>query len=240
MQKSVRIAVAAVVAVAGLGISLALSSPPHQVAVAVLTKPAEAGVAIPAAALTTEQVPETWAQSSHLLSKAQAAGFIPSTALPAGVPLALAERLNTVVPAQNVSLPLAIDEGSAEGVHPGSLVAIYTAPSGQNGAGALDAEGVKILNVIAPAGTPSTTTSEVVMIEVPTTVAPALVGQTLVMADMGGRPTTHWFVTGVTGSSSATTGSTGNTGSTASAGTTKSTSTSTSKQLQVGKTTSKP
>lgn len=232
MQKSIRIAVAAVVAVAGLGISLTLSSPPHQVPVAVLTKPALPGVAIPANALTTEKVPETWAQSSHLLSVAQVVGFIPSSALPAGVPLVMTERLNTVVPAQEVSLPLTLDEGNAEGVHPGSVVAIYTVPSGQqNGGGVLDATGVKVLNVIMPAGAPSATTSEVVLIEVPTTVAPALVGQTLVMADMGGQPTTHWFVTGVTGSSSATAGSTTSTG-------TASTSPA-AKTVQVGKTTSK-
>lgn len=198
MQKSVRIAVAAVVAVAGLGISLALSQPPHQVAVGILTQPAQAGMPIPANAVKSVDVPASYADAGHLLAKAQIIGFIPSLALPTGMPLNETERLNTNVPAQEVALPLSVTVGNAENVHPGGRVAIYTVPSGQQG-GVLDASGVKVLNVITAKGA-STTTDEIVLVETPTLVAASLVGETLVMANMGGNPATHWFVTGATAS----------------------------------------
>ncbi|POB12330.1 SAF domain-containing protein [Sulfobacillus sp. hq2] len=198
MQKSLRIAIAAGVAVAGLGASLALSQPAHQVAVGVLSRPAKAGVAIPASAVTTITLPASVALKSHFLTKAQLVGFVPASPISPGVPVVASERLNLTVPSQFVALPLSVPVTNAENVVPGSRVAIYTVQNGQQG-GTLDATGVKVLNVMAPvnSGSLSSNTGETILIEAPTVAAAALVGSTLVLANMGGHPATQWYVTGL-------------------------------------------
>lgn len=192
MKKIVKVVISGGIAAIGLLSTALLSAPPGETPVAVLAHPVLAGHPITAADLATEQVSTQWAKAVQLQTKAEAVGFVPQTDLPAGVPIPWGDRLNTTIQAGDVALPLSIEEGSAEGVGVNTRVAIYT-PS-QTGTGQLDASGVRVMAVDAPPGASSPQQTEIVVIQAPMKAAEAIVGETLVLAPMGGHPSAIWYV----------------------------------------------
>lgn len=194
MKKIVKVLISGGVAAIGLLSTALLSAPPGETPVAVLAHPVLAGHPITSTDLATETVPIQWAKAAQLQTKAEAVGFVPQTDLPAGVPIPWGDRLNTTIRYGDVALPLSISQGSAEGVGVNTRIAIYT-PS-QTGSGQLDASGVRVLAVDAPPGASSPQQTEIVVIEAPMKAAEAIVGETLVLAPMGGHPSAIWYVGG--------------------------------------------
>jgi hypothetical protein len=203
--KVVRLALAGLAVIVGFVVAIIMAKPPHQMTVAVVKVAVPAGTPFTDADLTTESVNATWAQAAHLLTPAEAVGFESAVTLPVGVPIPATDRWKETIGSGNVALPLTIAEGNAEGVEPGSIVAVYKTETSGVGAGALIGTGVHVLSVDVPSGTPNAQTDEVVVIDIPASYAASLVGNSVVLALMSGNPATQWMGASSTPASSLTT-----------------------------------